>query len=232
MPAKTPVVFAWSGGKDSAYGLRVLLGQPQYEVRALLTTLTVETNRVSMSRIPERLLDRQARSLGIPLIKVRLPRSCTDQVYEERMIVALRREEFAGLRHVAFGDLYLEGVRAYREQRLARVGMRAIFPLWGRDTAILAREMIADGFGAITASVDPRVLDSGFAGRPFDDRFLAELPPSVDPCGENGEFHTFVWRAPHFSEPVGWRTVSVRADTDGFVYCDLESAPAIQADPA
>lgn len=224
----TSIVYAWSGGKDSAYGLWVLSRRPEYRVRGLLTTLTLESNQVSMSRIPQRLLDLQAESLGLPLIKVRLPRACSDQEYGERMAAALRGPELAGIEQVAFGDLYLEGVRAYREERLARTGMRPLFPLWGLKTAELAESMIAEGFAAMLVSIDPRVLDRRFAGRPFDRQLLADLPPSVDPCGENGEFHTFVWDAPNFSRPVAYRRCEVRQDEDGFVYCDLLPAEELQ----
>jgi uncharacterized protein (TIGR00290 family) len=216
----TPAVFSWSAGKDSAFGLWTLLRDPAYEVRALLTTLTEIFDRVSMSGVREELLDRQADALGLPLIKVRIPPACTNDVYEQRMGSTLAGEEFEGVDHVAFADLFLEDVRAHREERLARVAKHGIFPLWGRDTSELAGEMIDAGFRAIVVCVDPRVVDASFAGRPFDRRFLADLPPGVDACGENGEFHTFVWDAPMYRQPIACRTGET-VMRDGFVYCDV-----------
>ena len=216
----TPVVFSWSTGKDSAFGLWTLLRDPAYEVRSLLTTITEDYDRVSMSGVREALLDRQAEAVDLPVIKVRIPPACANEVYEQRMASTLAAEAFDGIDHVAFSDLFLEDVRAYREERLARVGKEGMFPLWGRDTGDLAEEMVATGFRAIVVCVDPRVLDRSFAGRAFDDAFLADLPKGVDPCGENGEFHTFVWDAPMYREAISCRTGEV-VTRDGFVYCDV-----------
>jgi uncharacterized protein (TIGR00290 family) len=216
----TPVVFSWSAGKDSAFGLWALLRDPAYEVRALLTTITEGYDRVSMSGVREALLDRQAEVLGLPVIKVRIPPACINEVYEERMGSTLAADEFQGVDHVAFSDLFLEDVRAYREKRLARVGKHGVLPLWGRDTAQLAGEMVAAGFRAVVVCVDPRALDPSFAGRAFDLELLSDLPEGVDPCGENGEFHTFVWDAPMYRERIGCRTGRIVA-RDGFVYCDV-----------
>ncbi len=215
-----PVVFSWSAGKDSAFGLWTLLGDPAYEVRALLTTVTEGYGRVSMSGVREELLDRQADTLGLPVIKVRIPPSCPNEVYEQRMATALAWQAFAGIDHVAFSDLFLEDVRAYREERLGWAGKHGVFPLWGRDTSTLAREMVASGFRAVVVCVDPRALDPRFAGRDFDAQFLEDLPDAVDPCGENGEFHTFVWDAPMYQEPIVCRTGDV-VTRDGFVFCDV-----------
>ncbi|SRR6266705_720275 len=216
----TPVVVSWSAGKDSAFGLWTLLRDPAYEVRALLTTITEGYDRVSMSGVREELLDEQAEVLGLPVIKVRIPPACVNEEYEQRMASTLAAEEFLWVDHVAFSDLFLEDVRAYRKERLARAGMHGVFPLWGRDTLELAREMVAAGYRAIVVCVDSRALDPSLAGRAFDLEFLADLPEGVDPCGENGEFHTFVWDAPMFRERILCRTgrVIVR---DGFVYCDV-----------
>lgn len=219
----TPVVFSWSAGKDSAFGLWTLLRDPAYEVRALLTTITEGYDRVSMSGVREELLDRQAETLGLHLIKVRIPPKCVNEVYEQRMASTLDGEQFLGIQHVAFSDLFLEDVRAYREERLARGGKRGVFPLWGRDTGELAQEMIESRFRAIVVCVDPRALDPSFAGRAFDSRFLNDLPKGVDPCGENGEFHTFVWDGPMYREPISCRTADV-VTRDGFVYCDVVRA--------
>lgn len=216
----TPVVFSWSAGKDSAFGLWTLLRDPAYEVRALLTTITEEYDRVSISGVREELLDRQALALGLPVIRVRIPPVCTNEIYEQRMAATLASHAFDDIEHLAFGDLFLEDVRAYREERLATVGKHGLFPLWGADTGALAREMIAAGFRTTVVCVDPRILDPSFAGREFDSTFVADLSDGVDPCGENGEFHTFVWSAPPFRSPIHCRTGEV-VHRDGFVFCDV-----------
>ena len=216
----TPVVYSWSAGKDSAFGLRTVLRDPAYEVRALLTTVTETYDRVSISGVRETLLDGQADTLDLPLIKVRIPPACPNDLYEQRMAFTLAGEHFRGIDHVAFSDLFLEDVRTYREERLAQVGKQGVFPLWGYDTKRLAQDMIAEGFRAIVVCLDPRVLDPTFAGRTFDLDFLADLPEKVDPCGENGEFHTFVWDAPMYRELIPCRTGDV-VTRNGFVYCDV-----------
>jgi uncharacterized protein (TIGR00290 family) len=218
----TPVVFAWSAGKDSAFGLWTLLRDPAYEVRALLTTVTDPYERVSMSGVREELLDRQAEAFDLPVLKVRIPAACTNEVYDQVMGSTLASEDFRGVDHVAFSDLFLEDVRAYREERLARAGKHGVFPLWGRDTAQLARDLVAAGFRGIVVCIDPRALDPSFVGRAFDLDFLADLPPAVDPCGENGEFHSFVWDAPMYRAPIACRTREVVV-RDGFWYCDVVS---------
>lgn len=216
----SPVVFSWSAGKDSAFGLWTMERDPEFEVCALLTTLTEGYSRVSMSGVREELLDRQARALGLPLVKVWIPPNCPNSVYEERMAQALASEPLVGIRHIAFADLYLEDVRAYRAERLAVAGKVGVFPLWGRDTAALAREMISSGFRATIVCVDSRVLHASFAGREFDESLLAELPAGIDPCGEQGEFHTFVWSAPMFSSSVPCQRGEL-VSRDGFEFCDL-----------
>ncbi len=217
---RTPIVFSWSAGKDSAFGLWTLLRDPAFQVRALLATLTEGYDRVSMSEVREALLDRQSEAIGLPVVKVWIPPECTNEVYESRMASALGAAEFEGIDHVAFADLFLQDIRAYREDRLAQAGKRGVFAIWGRDTAVLAREMIANGFRAIVVCVDPRALDPSFAGRAFDEGFLADLPEGVDPCGENGEFHTFVHDGPLFRAPIPCRTGEI-VTRDGFVYCDV-----------
>ena len=221
----TPVVFSWSAGKDSAFGLWTLLRDPGFEVRALLTTLTEGYDRVSISGVREELLEHQARMIGLPLVKVWIPPACPNAVYEERMAQALAAEPLRSVRHVAFGDLYLADVRAYREGRLAVAGKAGVFPLWGRDTAALAREMIASGFRATVVCLDPRILPASFAGRAFDERLLADLPEGVDPSGERGEFHTFVWDAPMYSAPIPCR-IGGLVTRDSFVFCDVLSGGA------
>jgi uncharacterized protein (TIGR00290 family) len=218
--AATPVIFSWSAGKDSAFGLWTLLKNQRFDVRALLTTLTEGYDRVSMSGVRDELLDRQAAAIGLPVIKVWIPPQCANEEYERRMASTLAAREFEGVYHVAFADLFLRDVREYREERLGRVGKTGVFPVWGRDTAELAHEMIAAGFRAIVVCVDPRALDASFAGRAFDEDFLADLPDRVDPCGENGEFHTFVYDGPLFRAPVPCRPGEVVA-RDGFVFCDV-----------
>ncbi|MGH2578843.1 MAG: ATP-binding protein [Actinomycetota bacterium] len=214
------VLFSWSAGKDSAFGLWTLPRDQTYEVRALLTTVTDGYDRVSMSGVREDLLDRQADVLGLPLLKVKIPPACPSEVYEERMASALASESLVGIDHAAFSDLFLEDVRAYREERLGWAGKHGVFPLWGRDTSELAGEMLAVGFRAVVVCIDPRALDRSFVGRAFDRTFLEDLPGGVDPCGENGEFHTFVWDAPLYREPIPCRTGEV-VTRDGFVYCEV-----------
>jgi uncharacterized protein (TIGR00290 family) len=223
MISPMPVVFSWSAGKDSAFGLWTLLRDPAYEVHALLTTITDGYGRVSISGVREELLDRQATALDLPVIKVRIPPGCTNQVYEERWATTFAGSEFGAVEHVAFGDLYLEDVRAYREERLSLVGKRGLFPLWGSDTTALARDMSAAGFRALVTCVDPNALDASFVGREFDGSFVADLPITVDPCGENGEFHTFVWAAPMYRDPIPCRTGEV-VTRDGFTFCDVVPA--------
>lgn len=214
------MVFSWSAGKDSAFGLWTVLRDAAYDVRALLTTVTEDFGRVSMSGVREELLDRQAETLGLSLIKVTIPARCSNDVYEQAMATTLAGDAFSGVHHIGFADLFLEDVRAYREERLADAGKHGIFPLWGRNTTELAEEMVRAGFRAVVVCVDPRAIDRSFAGRPFDREFLADLPHGVDPCGENGEFHTFVWDAPVYRRPIPCHNGEV-VTRDGFVYCDV-----------
>jgi uncharacterized protein (TIGR00290 family) len=220
--AGSPSALSWSGGKDSAFTLWTLRRQG-VEPEALITTVTDVYERVSMHGIRRELLAQQAFALDIPLVEVRIPPACVNDVYEARMAQAFARAPLAGVEAVAFGDLFLEDIRAYREARLTANGKRGLFPLWGRDTSALAREFIAAGFEAIIACLDPRALDASFAGRLYDEQLLADLPPSVDPCGENGEFHTFVRAGPIFAKPIACQTGEV-VERDGFVFCDLTPA--------
>jgi uncharacterized protein (TIGR00290 family) len=190
------------------------------EPEALITTITDEYDRISMHGVRRELLLRQADAAGIQLVEVRIPPACVNDVYEARMAQAFASPPLADVEAVAFGDLFLEDVRAYREERLTATGRRGLFPLWGRNTADLAREFIAAGFQAFIVTLDPRALDASFAGRPYDEQLLADLPASVDPCGENGEFHTFVYAGPIFTEPVACETGEV-VERGGFVFCDL-----------
>jgi uncharacterized protein (TIGR00290 family) len=219
LPPQVAFALSWSGGKDSALALWTLRRQ-QLEPDALITTVTDAYDRISMHGVRRELLARQAEVLGIPLVEVVIPPACVNDIYETRMAEAFAAAPLSGVDAVAFGDLFLEDVRAYREGRLADAGRRGLFPLWGRDTPALAREFLDAGFGATLVCVDPRALDPSFAGRRYDERLLAELPPSVDPCGENGEFHTFVHAGPIFRTPIACERGEV-VERDGFVFCDL-----------
>ena len=190
------------------------------DVVGVLTTIAEPYDRVAMHGVRTSVLDRQISALGLPCIKVRLPSTCTNAVYETRMAEAMGEIRALGVQHMVFGDLFLEDIRAYREEKLAGAGMHGIFPLWKRDTAQLAREMIQSGLLAHLVCVDPRKLDRRFAGRAFDARLLDELPPGVDPCGENGEFHTVVSRGPMFSDAIAV-TVGSTVERDGFIYADV-----------
>jgi len=218
------MVFAlsWSGGKDSALALW-MLRREQREPEALITTVTESYERVSMHGVRRELLARQAEALGLPLIEIVIPPACVNDVYEARMAEAFAVAPLSTVEAVAFGDLFLEDVRAYREERLAAGGKRGLFPLWGRNTTALAREFLDAGFEATLVCVDQRALDGAFAGRRYDEQLLAELPPGVDPCGENGEFHTFVHAGPIFAQPMDCETGAI-VERDGFVFCDLTPA--------
>ncbi len=196
-----PVALAWSGGKDSALALGALRREGT-KVAALLTTFTDDYDRVSMHGVRRALLRNQAAAVGIPLVEVGIPADCVIEVYAARMEAAFRSPPLADLDAVASGDLFLEDVRAYREERLASAGKSALFPLWGQDTGALARSFVEDGYEAYVVCVDTSRLDASFAGRKYDAAFLHDLPPGIDPCGENGEFHTFVHGGPIFAEPI------------------------------
>lgn len=223
MTERPKAVLAWSSGKDSAYALHVVRSTHEYEIAGLLTTLTDAFTRVSMHGVREELLDRQVERVGLPCTKVWIPSPCPNEVYERAMGEATAALKASGVTHVVFGDLFLQDIRAYREAQLARAGMHAAFPLWGRDTAQLAREMIGDGLRAVVTCLDPRALDRSFAGRRFDAAMLDDLPASVDPCGENGEFHTVVTEGPIFASPIPVQVGTV-VERDGFVFADVREA--------
>jgi uncharacterized protein (TIGR00290 family) len=213
-------LVSWSSGKDSAWLVHVLRAMPDIELGAMLTTINEPAQRVAMHAVRVELLDTQARALGLPLWQVPIPSPCTNETYERAMANAVTRAIDEGFTHVAFGDLFLEDVRRYREARLAGSGLTPLFPLFGADTAALAREMIAAGLGARLTCVNPKVLDGAYAGREFDARLLEDLPASVDPCGERGEFHTFAYKGPMFTQTIGIET-GVIVERDGFVFADL-----------
>jgi len=214
------VALSWSGGKDSALALLALRANFGRNPCALITTVTETYNRISMHGVRRELLALQAQELGLPLIEVSIPLACPNETYDARMHEAFASVELRHVAEVAFGDLFLEDVRAYREGRLAVAGKRGLFPLWGRDTTQLARDFIKAGFQATLVCLDPRKLDPTFAGRSYDEHLLADLPTGVDPCGENGEFHTFVHGGPIFRSPIACALGEI-VKRDGFVFADL-----------
>ncbi len=214
------IVLGWSGGKDSSLALREILAEGRYEVAALLTTCTEGFRRVSMHGVRCSLLKRQAEALGLPCRKVFIPQHCSNEDYERLMREACLEFKGAGIIKVAFGDLFLAEIRAYRDRMLAQVGMTALYPVWGLNTPQLAREFIRDGFRATLVCVDSQKLDASFAGHPFDAALLASLPAHVDPCGENGEFHTFVHDGPIFRQPVACQPGAV-VQRGQFYFADL-----------
>ena len=213
-------LISWSSGKDSAWLVHVLRAQGDIELGALMTTINEPAQRVAMHAVRVELLEAQAAALGLPLWKIPIPFPCPNEAYECAMTGAVTRAVAEGFTHVAFGDLFLEDVRRYREERLAGTGLTPIFPLFGADTAALAREMIGGGLRARITCVNPKVLDRSFAGREFDRAFLAELPPEIDPCGERGEFHTCSYDGPMFRRAVPI-TTGITVERDGFVFTDL-----------
>ena len=215
--------MSWSSGKDSALALHVARTELGIDVVGLLTTVNEVADRVAMHAVRRQLLEAQADRLGIPLHTVELPSPCPNEVYEERMAKAVAQAQGDGVDTMIFGDLFLEDIRAYRETMLAGTGIAPLFPLWQRPTPALARDMCAVGVRAYITCVDPRVMPREFAGRAFDESFLADLPSTVDPCGENGEFHSFVWDAPGFASPVDVVTGEV-VERDGFVFADVRPA--------
>jgi uncharacterized protein (TIGR00290 family) len=216
-------LLSWSSGKDSAWALHVLRQQSAVEVVSLLTTVNEHHGRVAMHAVRRELLEIQARATGLPLWPVSIPSPCSNDQYEAAMASVLARALAEGITVVAFGDLFLEDIRRYREERLAPLGISALFPLWGLPTADLARDMIHGGLQAHVTCVDPRALSSTFVGRAFDAAFLADLPPTVDPCGERGEFHTFACAGPMFDHALSVRVGDV-VERDGFVFADLYSS--------
>jgi uncharacterized protein (TIGR00290 family) len=214
------VIVSWSSGKDSAWMLHVLTRDPDVQIGALLTTTNEQFDRVAMHAVRRELLEEQARAAGVPLWTVPLPWPCSNDEYEARMREVVTRAVADGFTHVAFGDLFLEDVRRYREERLANSGLTPLFPLWGLPTSDLAAQMIDGGLRAVLTCVNPRLLDPSFAGRQFDKTFLSELPIDVDPCGERGEFHSFAYDGPMFNWPIATRAGEV-VERDGFVFADV-----------
>ena len=214
------VLLSWSSGKDSAWTLGRLLQETELAVAALVTTINESADRVAMHAVRRTLLEAQAQAVGLPLWVIPLPAPCSNTEYERIMGGVCRRAVQEGIEAIAFGDLFLTEVRQYRERQLQGTGLEPLFPLWEKPTAPLASEMIASGLRAKITCVDPRRLGRGFAGREFDASFLADLPADVDPCGENGEFHSFVYDAPEFRAPLAVRAGEI-VERDGFVFADV-----------
>jgi uncharacterized protein (TIGR00290 family) len=214
-------MMAWSTGKDSALALHRMLETDTCEMYSLLTTVGEEYDRVIMHGVRRELASRQADALGLDLMTVELPSPCTQETYDEIMRGALKRARSEGVTAVVFGDLFLEDIRAYRERQLADIGVEALFPLWGTDTMELAEEMVDVGVRALVTCVDTGQLDGSFLGLQYDREFLEGLPASVDPCGENGEFHTFCWSSPDFRNPLDFTTGETVLREDQFRFLDL-----------
>jgi uncharacterized protein (TIGR00290 family) len=225
--SRKQLVLSWSGGKDSALALQSLRDDPTLEVAALLTSVTREYERISVHGVRRALLERQAEQLKLPLFTIELDPVTTNDAYESAFLSGLDqvRHEMPGVKTIAFGDLFLADVRAYRERLLAPTDFAPLFPIWGLDTAKLARKCVKDGFVARIVVVDTTQLDASFAGHPFDDALLDELPSTVDPCGERGEFHTFVSDGPGFEGPVEHEVGEIVLRDGRFAYCDLLPLP-------
>ena len=217
---KAKVILSWCSGKDRASALHVLRADPRVELVGLLTSVNQTLSRVAMHAVREGLLEAQAAALGLPLTKVYIPQPCSNAEYEAAMRAAVAAARQAGVTHMAFGDLFLEDIRAYREEKLAGSGIEPLFPIWGRPTAELSREMVDAGLRAVVTCVDPKQLDASFAGRIYDSSLLDDLPDGVDPCGERGEMHSFAYAGPMFAEPLRVTTGEI-VERDGFVYADV-----------
>jgi uncharacterized protein (TIGR00290 family) len=218
---KEQVLLSWSGGKDSAMAAYELLASQKYEIAALLTTVTEGFERISMHGVRRELLVRQAHSLGIELHEVRIPAECSNALYEARLRAALEHFRYRGIGKVAFGDLFLADVKQYRDRLLGEAGMSGLYPLWLRDTAALVRTFIGLGFKAILACTDTQALDASFAGRQLDEALLRDLPAAADPCGEYGEYHSFVYAGPIFRLPIACTPGERVMRAERFVYCDI-----------
>ena len=221
MIMREKTLFTWSGGKDSALALSEMLRSEKYDIVALVTTITADYDRVSMHGVRRVLLEEQAASLGLPLDEVFLSKDASNEDYGLKMQQMLEKYKDARVSTVAFGDIFLEDVRKYREDNLSKIGMKALFPLWKKDTKVLANLFIKSGFKAIVTCVDSKALDKTFVGKTFDTRFLSRLPASVDPCGENGEFHSFVFDGPIFHTPIRFTKGKIVLRDNRFYYCDL-----------
>ncbi len=219
------ILFSWSGGKDSAIALHEVQQSGEYEIVSLLTTITQDYDRISMHGVRRVLLEEQARTLDIPLHQIWISPKTTNEEYESKMSEAMNFYKTQGVDTVAFGDLFLEDIRNYRDEKLSLVGMKGLYPVWERDTKQFIKDFLSLGFKAILTCIDPRKLDKEFAGRIIDENFIADLPDEVDPCGENGEFHTFVFAAPNFKHEIEFE-IGEKVLRDGFYFCDLQGTQA------
>ncbi len=218
---KEPIIMSWSGGKDSALALRELQQSERYHVSVLLTTVTGDYDRISMHGVRRELLKAQAQALGIPLETIIISANAQNGEYEEKMEAFLKKYQERGVSSVCFGDIFLEDLKDYRENNLARINMQGVYPIWKRNSTELANSFIDSGFKAIITCIDSEVLDKKFAGRIYNRRFLSELPSYIDPCGENGEFHTFVFDGPVFKHTIGFLKGEVVLRDNRFYFCDL-----------
>lgn len=215
------ILFSWSGGKDSSLALYEILNSGSHSIAALLTTVTEDYDRISMHGVRTVLLEQQAQALNLPIEKVLISKTSSNEEYENKMTTLLNRYKNAGINSVAFGDIFLEDLRKYREDNLARIQMDGVFPIWKIDTILLANKFIDSGFRAILTCVDTKILDASFTGREFDKSLLSDLPPNIDPCGENGEFHTFVYSGPIFKNAITVTRGDIVLRDDRFSFCDL-----------
>lgn len=215
------VLFSWSGGKDSSLALYEIQKSSEYEVEALLTTVTRDYKRVSMHGLRTELIYAQSESLGIQLEEVLISKDASNEEYQDSFLSPLKRYRDSGITKVVFGDIFLEDIKQYREALLSRVGMECVFPIWKKDSSSLAQKFIQDGFKAVIVCVDTEQLDAEFSGREFDQAFLSDLPDTVDPCGEKGEFHTFVYGGPIFKNPIAYKTGEIVLRDGRFSYCDI-----------
>jgi uncharacterized protein (TIGR00290 family) len=215
------VLVSWSGGKDSALALQALKQDPNYEIAGLLTTITKNYDRISMHGIRRGLLEQQAMALNLPLVKVFIYQGITEAAYEQLMRKALEEQVQQGITGVMFGDIFLEDLKEYREDKLAQLNLQGVFPIWKKDTSRLAAEFISQKFKAVITCVDTEKLDGAFAGREYNEELLADLPDSCDPCGENGEFHSFVYAGPVFRHPIAHKKGEVVLRDNRFSYCDI-----------
>ena len=221
---KDKILFSWSGGKDSALALHSILHNKEFEVAALLTTITADYDRISMHGVRRELLEKQAESIGLTLEKISISKKSGNEEYEDKMKSVLLRYKNEGINAVAFGDIFLEDLKKYREENLAKVGLRGIFPLWKQSSYVLAKRFIELGFKAIITCVDSKQLDGKVCGREYDNKLLSELPKNVDCCGENGEFHSFVYAGPIFKNEIPFNKGEIVLRDNQFYFCDLIAA--------
>ena len=226
------ILLSWSGGKDSALALHEIRKNQDIEIISLITTITEDYDRISIHGVRRVLLEKQAESLGIPLYSIFISKNTTDEAYGNKMKEMLIHFSKLGITAVAFGDIFLEDLRKFREDQLSKAGMKGIFPLWNKDTGELAKTFMNLGFRAVVTSMDSKMLDKRFVGREIDEEFLAEIPPDVDPCGENGEFHSFVFSGPLFKKRVLFRVGEVVFRENRYYYCDLEPISTSQSSVA